>query len=110
MVDELDQFHNQLRTMGDKTLSKQDREKAHLGCLAANARLTSLIEQAGGREKLAHIQWEDASLSRLNWNILQAKTAYLVACYYGTRTSETFGVAQEDPSHVEARRTLAQLR
>jgi hypothetical protein len=110
MVAELDRFHNELKTMGDKTLAIRDRQKAHMGCLASNARLVKLVQQAGGRQKLAYVQWEDVTLNRLNWNIIQAQTAYLVACYYGVATAEKFGVAQEDPSHVEARTMLAQLR
>src|SRR3974390_3046946 len=96
MVDELDGFQRELKTMGDKTLPMPDRQKARTGCLASNARLTKLIQQAGGREKLAYMQWDDTALSRLNWNIVMAQTYYLMVCFYGTREAEKFGVAQKD--------------
>jgi len=110
MVDELDRFHRELKTMGDKSLPKQDRRQAHEGCLASNDRLVKLIRQAGGRDKLAYVPWQDAELSRLNMNIIGAQTAYLVNCYYGLRGAETSNLADEEPSHVQARAMLAQLR
>jgi len=96
--------------MSDSGRSPDERQAAHRRCLAVNARLMRLIRQAGGSNKLFYVAWDDAALNRLNYNIMIARDAYLSVCYYGPRTALQFGVKDEDPSHVEARRELAELR
>ncbi len=110
MVTELDRFHLALKAMGDTTLPMEDRKKARTGCLASNARLVKLIDQAGGRQKLAWVEWEDSALNRLNQDILAAQTLYLMECYYGVGAAKAFNLAEEDRSHVDARNRLALLQ
>ena len=109
MVDELDRFHQELQTMGDRNLTMKERQAAHQRCLAANARLTGLIRQAGGKEKLAFMKWDDVTLSRINYNIISARDIYLTYCYYGP-IDRPFDVGQEDSSHAAARREVEELR
>jgi hypothetical protein len=109
-VDELDQLHSELKTMGDKSLPLANRQKAHQGCLASNARLVNLILEAGGTQKLAYVAWDDRALNRLNMDIISARNAYLMYCYYGVGGTKTFDVEKEDGSHVDARREIAGLR
>ena len=110
MVDELDRYYQELKVMSDQNLPMRQRQAAHQGCLASNARLTRLIRQAGGRDKLVDIAWYDASMNRLNYNIFNARDVYLMHCFYGPGQSPPLEVGTEDSSHVEARRELAELR
>jgi hypothetical protein len=109
MVDELDRYHQELQTMGDTGLPMKDRQAAHARCLASNARLAGLIRAAGGVDKLAYMKWDDATLNRINYNIVQARDVYLMYCYYGP-INRPFGVGQEDSAHADARREVEELR
>ncbi len=110
MVDELDRYYNELKTMADKSLPMRDRQRGHQGCLAANARLVKLIRQAGGSEKLARVPWEDSALSRVNQDIISAQNVYLMYCFYGVGGMRDSDLGPEDSSHVDARSALAGMR
>lgn len=106
MVAELDRMHEALMVLGDAARPKGERLKARQACFNANTTFTRLMAEAGGTEKLVHISWADSQLSRMNYDLVAARQAYLVYCYYGLTRPE---VAAIDSGHAAARDVAASL-
>jgi len=106
MVVQLDRMHESLAVLGDAAQPKPARVKARQACFAATSALARLTAEAGGPEKLIHMRWEDATLSRFNYDVTAARDVYLMYCYYGLTGPE---VAQMDSGHASARIYAAAL-
>jgi hypothetical protein len=106
MVVQLDHMHEALAVLGDAAQSTPARGKARQACFAASSALARLTAEAGGPEKLISMRWDDATLSRFNYDVSAARNVYLVYCYYGLTRPE---VAQIDSNHASARAYAATL-
>lgn len=100
MVGELDRMHEALAILGDAGKPKDERLKAKTACFKANTALVRLIGEAGGTDKLVHMAWADGELTRFNYDLVSARDAYLMYCYYGLAGSDVMAV---DRSHAAAR-------
>lgn len=99
MVGELDRMHEALRILGDAARPKDERLKAKTACLNANTALVRLIGEAGGTDKLVHMSWADPDLTRFNSELVSARDAYLMYCYYGLAGPDVVAL---DRSHAAA--------
>lgn len=106
MVAELDRMHAALAILGDAARPKAERLKAKTACFNANTALTRLIDEAGGTDKLVHVRWADERLMRLNYDLVSAREAYIMYCYYGLPGAEAMA---EDRSHTAAREAVRAL-
>lgn len=100
MVAELDRMHEALAILGDAARPKEERMKAKTSCFNANIALTRLMGEAGGTDKLVHVPWADQGLSRFNYDVVAAREAYLMYCYYGLAGTDVMAM---DNSHAAAR-------
>lgn len=101
MVGELDSMHEAVKVLGDASRPKETRLKAKGACFAAGARLSRYMAEAGGTSKLVTMAWADQGLSRFNYEVLAARDAYTMYCYYGLTGPD---VVRMDSGHDLARR------
>lgn len=101
MVGELDRMHEAVKVLGDASLPKETRLKAKGACFAAGGTLTRYMNEAGGTSKLVTMAWADRGLSFFNYDVLAARDAYTMYCYYGLTGPD---VVRMDSAHADARR------
>jgi len=107
MVDKLDDMSLAVETIFDEHLSKAERMRGRQACLKASSDLSRLMRRAGGKSKLLHLAWDDTALTRFNWSVESARSAYFTYCYYGAVGPQPPRI---DPIHEEAKRFVATLR
>jgi len=107
MVGKLDELSRAVEIIFDKNLSKAERMRGRQTCLKASSDLSRLMGQAGGKSKLLHLEWDDTALTRFNWSVEWARSAYFTYCYYGAVGPEPPRI---DPIHEDAKRFVATLR